>query len=231
MKHGAKRKFCREEGCTNFVVRAGVCIRHGAKRGRCTIIEGKHGSSKNEEAAVEDINEIICREKNRAVNAAIQKWNLEKISPEERNECNRNEEAEESEEEYDIKKWKRGKSGRVRRICSRQGCANLARKGGVCIRHGAKEKRCSVEGCTNKAQTAGVCDRHGSHRKICSVEGCTNNSQQGGVCKRHGAKVKIRDKCSREGCECYAVKGGVCWKHGANLMSSSRKKSAKNEGM
>ena len=32
MRHGAKVKLCRHEGCTNHVVRRGVCIRHGANR-------------------------------------------------------------------------------------------------------------------------------------------------------------------------------------------------------
>lgn len=30
-RHGAKRKLCSEEECTNIVVQGGVCIRHGAK--------------------------------------------------------------------------------------------------------------------------------------------------------------------------------------------------------
>ena len=30
--HGAKFKLCRYEGCTNQVIKGGVCARHGAKR-------------------------------------------------------------------------------------------------------------------------------------------------------------------------------------------------------
>ena len=60
--------------------------------------------------------------------------------------------------------------------CSASGCTNKAVKGGVCIRHGAKEKRCCQEGCTNKAINGGVCRRHGAKVKRCSSEGegCTN---------------------------------------------------------
>lgn len=93
-----------------------------------------------------------------------------------------------------------GTAGRVKRICSREGCTQLAKKGGVCqqggvcIKHRAKgspKKRCSSEGCTSQAQKGGVCIKHGakfaSRRKICSREGCTNIVQRRGVCIRHGA--------------------------------------------
>ena len=33
IRHGAKVKLCSFEGCTNQVVKIGVCIRHGAKKG------------------------------------------------------------------------------------------------------------------------------------------------------------------------------------------------------
>mmetsp|Transcript_23857 Transcript_23857/g.47330 ORF Transcript_23857/g.47330 Transcript_23857/m.47330 type:complete len:116 (-) Transcript_23857:63-410(-) len=43
----------------------------------------------------------------------------------------------------------------------------MSKKGGVCIRHGAKKqeiKRCSYDGCTNQVQRRGVCKRHGAYR-------------------------------------------------------------------
>jgi hypothetical protein len=73
-----------------------------------------------------------------------------------------------------------------RKICSTDGCPNIAQKGGVCIKHGAKHKRCSNEGCTNRSQKGGVCIKHGAKIE-CKHEGCTNHAQKGGVCKRHGA--------------------------------------------
>jgi hypothetical protein len=84
----------------------------------------------------------------------------------------------------------------------------------VCKKHGArvKVKRCSSEGCTNIAVKGGVCIRHGAKIKLCSSEGCTNVVQREGVCKRHGAKIK---RCSSEGCTNQVIKGGVCWRHGA----------------
>ena len=45
--------------------------------------------------------------------------------------------------------------------CSADGCTNLARKGGVCKKHGAKVKLCSSEGCTNIVIKGGVCIKHG----------------------------------------------------------------------
>jgi len=46
--------------------------------------------------------------------------------------------------------------GKVKR-CSSEGCVNQAKKGGVCIKHGAKVKVCTIEGCTSLAKIAGVC--------------------------------------------------------------------------
>ena len=36
MKHGAKKKECISEGCTNRAVKGGVCIKHGAETKRCS---------------------------------------------------------------------------------------------------------------------------------------------------------------------------------------------------
>ena len=36
----------------------------------------------------------------------------------------------------------------------------------VCVRHGAKLKRCSREGCTNIALRGGVCWRHGAKEGV-----------------------------------------------------------------
>jgi hypothetical protein len=86
----------------------------------------------------------------------------------------------------------------------------------VCIKHGATwtKKRCSSEGCTNIAKKGGVCMKHGAKFKRCSSDGCRNIAQKGGVCKRHGAKVE-RKRCSSEGCSNYSKRGGVCKRHGA----------------
>ena len=110
-----------------------------------------------------------------------------------------------------------------RKACSREGCTNKAREGGVCCRHGAKKKICSHEGCTNRVQKWGVCIRHGAilKKRICRHEGCTNVIVRRGVCKRHGAKVKRRT-CSHEGCTNNAIKGGVCKRHGAPHLSDKK---------
>ena len=36
VRHGAKRKLCSSEGCTNKVIEGGVCRKHGAKVKRCS---------------------------------------------------------------------------------------------------------------------------------------------------------------------------------------------------
>jgi hypothetical protein len=47
-------------------------------------------------------------------------------------------------------KVKQGKKGAKKR-CSVKECSNLAVNGGVCKKHGAKQKLCSSDGCTNIA--------------------------------------------------------------------------------
>ena len=98
--------------------------------------------------------------------------------------------------------------------CKRDGCANIAVKGGVCVAHGAKTKRCSQEGCANGAVKGGVCVTHGAKKKVkrCSQEGCANGAIKGGVCVTHGARVR---RCSQEGCANKIQKGGLCRRHGA----------------
>jgi len=110
--------------------------------------------------------------------------------------------------------YKELSSGRLVILCSGEGCTSVARKGGVCMKHGAVVtiKTCKHEGCTSIAQKGGVCVKHGAKLTPCSHEGCTSNAQKGGVCVKHGAKLT---PCSHEGCNSKAQKGGVCVKHGA----------------
>ena len=67
-------------------------------------------------------------------------------------------------------------------LCKHPGCASACRKGGVCVKHGAKTKRCKHEGCTNQSKANHLCFRHGE-KKICKHNGCTNIAR--GVCTRH----------------------------------------------
>jgi hypothetical protein len=69
------------------------------------------------------------------------------------------------------------------------------------MRHGAKIKRCSSEGCTNIVVKGGVCVRHGAEqkKKQCSINGCTNQSKRRGVCIRHGAKRNPYDESTAFG--------------------------------
>jgi hypothetical protein len=106
------------------------------------------------------------------------------------------------------------KKKRIRTKCSSDGCTNVARKGGVCVRHGGTEKikTCSHEGCTNVSRKGGVCASHGAKQKTCSNEGCTSVAKKGGVCMRHGGTV-VAKICSHEGCTNNAINGGVCSSH------------------
>jgi len=90
------------------------------------------------------------------------------------------------------------KSKRARKYCSHEGCTTQARKGGVCIKHGAEVKTCNQEGCTTQARKGGVCIKHRAevkqYHKTCSHEGCTTLAVSGyeGKCIRHGTEVDGR---------------------------------------
>ena len=51
------------------------------------------------------------------------------------------------------------------------------------MRHGGKIKLCSHDGCTKYAKKGGVCIRHGAQvklceRKVCSQEGCSKSRKE-----------------------------------------------------
>jgi len=101
-----------------------------------------------------------------------------------------------------------------RKGCIAPGCNNMARVGGVCVRHGARQQRCKFSSkCSNIAVNGGVCTKHGAVRKNkkCSVLGCNKEAKKGGICYTHGAK---RKKCFIPECNNVVVKGGACNKHG-----------------
>lgn len=106
----------------------------------------------------------------------------------------------------------------VHQKCSVGECKNMARKGRVCIRHGAKVKTCRHEGCNSNVRQGGVCMKHGAKVKMCSHEGCTKHIQSRGVCIRHGANYPV---CSHRGCTKHVQNGGVCSKHGAIHLACS----------
>ena len=160
-RHGAKVNQCSSEGCTNQVKKGGVCKRHGAKVNQCssegcTNVVVKGGVCVRHGAKVKLCSREGCT--NQAQKGGV---------------CIRH--------------------GAKKKQCSSEGCTNQVKKGGVCVRHGAKKKQCSNEGCTNQAKKGGVCIRHGAKVKLCSSEGCTNQVVRGGVCWKHGANRTPND--------------------------------------
>ena len=122
--------------------------------------------------------------------------------------------------------------------CSVETCTNFARKGGVCIRHGATEqrKRCSYEGCCKQAQKGGFCVSHGAQMFCSEVIG--GATQEGELCTSPEKNVPTRKreytKCSREDCDKLAQKGGLCYSHGAAAAKCSYegcKNNAKRRGL
>ena len=69
-----------------------------------------------------------------------------------------------SKERMVTKKSQPAVKARIRKTCSTDGCANGAKKGGVCWTHGAKKYVyiCNHKGCTKKVRKGGVCVTHGA---------------------------------------------------------------------
>eukprot|EP00573_Skeletonema_grethae_P001826 CAMPEP_0201690246 /NCGR_PEP_ID=MMETSP0578-20130828/3711_1 /ASSEMBLY_ACC=CAM_ASM_000663 /TAXON_ID=267565 /ORGANISM="Skeletonema grethea, Strain CCMP 1804" /LENGTH=203 /DNA_ID=CAMNT_0048175169 /DNA_START=6 /DNA_END=617 /DNA_ORIENTATION=- len=124
-----------------------------------------------------------------------------------------------------------GPRKQYRKICTADGCTNIAQKEGVCNKHHktVQRKICTVEECTSIAQRGGVCFRHGAKykKKSCSREGCTRRAIQGGVCIKHGAKRPAVALCAVEGCPNQRAKGGFCRRHYRQMTA---KKEGDNEG-
>ncbi|KAK1732663.1 hypothetical protein QTG54_016640 [Skeletonema marinoi] len=174
-RHGAKPKIklCSNDGCTNQAKRGGVCMRHGAKVKLCSSAGCKNIVVRGGVCITHGAKMKLCRKE--GCTNIIGKGGV----------C--------------------VKHGAKLKRCSSEGCTNIVVKGGVCVRHGAKRKQCSSSGCTNQVQQGGVCVRHGAKRKQCSSSGCTNRAQNRGVCIRHGAKPKVK-LCSNEGCTNIVIK-------------------------
>jgi hypothetical protein len=98
----------------------------------------------------------------------------------------------------------------------------------VCKRHGAKVKQCSSEGCVQIAQKGGLCRRHGAKIKVkkCIREGCTNNAQKGGVCKRHGASRTLHDETTAFGSEFEKTTATLTTLNQYNPAASDERKSS-----
>ena len=102
------KRICSADGCSNWVVRGGVCISHGAKQSKskcnregCTNFALKRGVCRKHGAEVRQCSHEGCT--HNAVKGGV---------------C--------------------VSHGARKQICSNDGCTNQAVKGGVCIRHGAK---------------------------------------------------------------------------------------------
>jgi hypothetical protein len=103
--------------------------------------------------------------------------------------------------------------------CTFPDCGSVARRDGVCARHGATLPTCKFPaGCSNVVVNNNLCKQHGATRKrrtTCSIPRCPKQARKGGVCTFHGSPTK---KCSYKECTNIVVKGGVCRRHGAYII-------------
>eukprot|EP00956_Cyclotella_meneghiniana_P001291 scaffold1399_cov48-Cyclotella_meneghiniana.AAC.3 len=187
-RHGAQveKKKCTQEGCINIAYKGGLCIRHGAKKKKCTYDECSKYAQKGG----------LCIGHGAQV---------------ERKKC-----TQEGCETFAQKEGlccRHGAQVEYKK-CTYDGCSKYAQSGGLCVGHGAQVKKyeCTHEGCTNIAQKGGLCIGHGAQVKKCTHDGCTNVAKRGGLCRRHGGK------CSISNCNNFSLKEGKCLKHCANVL-------------
>lgn len=72
-------------------------------------------------------------------------------------------------------------------------------------------KLCTDEGCENIAKKLGKCYRHGAPRTTCSVDGCTSNSKISGFCQRHHTLKSVSFPLKSRGED--AIGDGEVWRH------------------
>ena len=89
-----------------------------------------------------------------------------------------------------------------KKLCSHEGCANLAINGGVYMKHGTKTKRCSSDGCT---WGMGQWPNYAAHATDVPIKWSITIEEF--VDRRHKAKMKL---CNHEGCTNQVVTGGAC---------------------
>ncbi|KAF0720475.1 Aste57867_268 [Aphanomyces stellatus] len=77
-----------------------------------------------------------------------------------------------------------------KRRCEAEGCGRNVRIGSFCSNHGAgsSKKLCTEDGCKNVAHKRHKCVRHGGGRQ-CKVNGCKTHARSGGYCCRHSRLV------------------------------------------
>ena len=134
-KHRVKRKrkiyICINEGCTNQIVKGGVCWKHGARKKTCKNTCKHNGCNKYVQK------KGVCIRHGATLTRYICSYegctNISVL----RGVCMR----------HGTKQKKKTCSGAKRNICSFEGCTSLARKEGVCLWHG-KEWRslCKARG-------------------------------------------------------------------------------------
>ena len=81
----------------------------------------------------------------------------------------------------------------------------------MCVKHGATQPKCRTPGCNKNAKKGGLCISHGAKpkRARCNVDGCMKYAVEGGVCTKHGnsSKQKVPTKKQQSQQKQNAAKG------------------------
>nr|CAD7605720.1 unnamed protein product [Timema genevievae] len=160
IKHGGVRASCKEEGCSERVVRGGKCIKHGEVTTTSKEEEWYKWAGGGVECNKRERTQATCKE-------GCSKWVVR------------------------VSKW--------------------VVKEGKCVKHGATRTKCKEEGCHKWSMRRGKCTKHGGTRATCKEEGCSRKTHKGGKCMKH---YLAWETCNEKGCSQWALSGGICMRHG-----------------
>ena len=150
IRHGRKIALCSFEGCCNKVVQGGVCKRHGAKVQICS----REGCDKHAKKGGLCFRHSNADERERE----IARGRANGGDPNQNGDC-----------ASILMQLRRGI-----KICTHEGCDNIAAEDStLCVTHGvtpATIEVCSFGGCTKLARRNGVCEKHGRAALGVSVE-------------------------------------------------------------
>lgn len=150
IRHGRKIALCSFEGCCNKVVQGGVCKRHGAKVKICS----REGCDKHAKKGGLCFRHSNVDEREREIA---------------RGRANGGDSNQNGDTASILMQLRRGI-----KICTHEGCDNIAAEDStLCVTHGvtpATREICSFGDCTKLARRNGVCEKHGRAAIGVSIE-------------------------------------------------------------
>ncbi|KAF0700094.1 Aste57867_9373 [Aphanomyces stellatus] len=73
-------------------------------------------------------------------------------------------------------------------------CHNQVYRGGLCVRHGARDAPCAIDDCHKKVRVNGLCGHHAATlpSTACVHPGCSSQARGASMCARHHSRAPSR---------------------------------------